>query len=458
MLDPASDADPRRVRPVCEQQLGHRQAALCGGTAQRPGTAGERVREVAQEEPQRRDLPARDRVVDGRDVQDVDRRIACLRKAGALRAGREHLAQGGEVAEECRGEDVIFGACRHEQRLDRGTPLHPGRAQRRHEYHPLERHPGDAHWKPEGMACPDATVQQHPDDPGAACQGGRLHDRGGVRRAQQVRCLRQYRAERCGITAASQVPRLRHAAGTDPAPGHLPRAVPWLARGRLLPGRPSRGHLLGDERQGQGADLREDRRAVALRDHCGLQRPAEVPQPPVGERRRDGKTVMAVPQAFMGPLAVATRTAQPFTEEELLHRPAAGQVARKQGTQLLVVFDPRVQEVNQRVDRRLTADSLKHAGATEGPESRRVVQQAAVRKGRRMCCGGLLLRHGCIQFGRDPAHPADEGHACQAEGNHGPRETLTGDAIARRRRGRRRRTAYGSCRGHRITVTVSRGP
>jgi hypothetical protein len=51
--DPAPDADPCRVRPVCQQQLGHCQAALCGGTAQRPYPARKRVCEVAEDEPQR---------------------------------------------------------------------------------------------------------------------------------------------------------------------------------------------------------------------------------------------------------------------------------------------------------------------------------------------------------------------------------------------------------------------
>ena len=37
--DPSSDADPARVRPACQQQFDHRQAALCGGTAQRPHKA-----------------------------------------------------------------------------------------------------------------------------------------------------------------------------------------------------------------------------------------------------------------------------------------------------------------------------------------------------------------------------------------------------------------------------------
>src|SRR5579872_1551910 len=60
--------------------------------------------------------------------------------------------------------------------------------------------------------------------------------------------------------------------------------------------------------------------------------------------------------------------------------------------------------------------------------------------------GGLLLRHGCVRLRRDPAHPAEE-RACLPAGHRGPRETLTGDAIVRRGRGWRRRTAYGSCRG-----------
>ncbi len=78
MKDPASDADPCRVRPVCQQQLGHGQAALCGGTAQRPHTAWKRMCDVVEDEPQRCDLPARDRVLDGCDVEDVDGRIRLL--------------------------------------------------------------------------------------------------------------------------------------------------------------------------------------------------------------------------------------------------------------------------------------------------------------------------------------------------------------------------------------------
>ena len=40
-------------------------------------------------------------------------------------------------------------------------------------------------------------------------------------------------------------------------------------------------------------------------------------------------------------------------EEELLHRPAVSEVAREQGTQLLVVLEPLIQQVNESVDRRL---------------------------------------------------------------------------------------------------------
>ncbi len=135
MKDPASDADPCRVRPVGQQQLDHRQAAPCGRTAQRPHIR-KRLCDLVQDEPQRQGLPARDRVFGGRDVQDVDRRI---RRLGQARIGREHPRERGEIAEEGRGEDVLAGTRRHQQRLDRGTTLHPGRAQRRHEDHPLER-------------------------------------------------------------------------------------------------------------------------------------------------------------------------------------------------------------------------------------------------------------------------------------------------------------------------------
>jgi len=181
MKDPASDADPCRVRSVGQQQLDHGQAAPRGGTAQRPYVARERRRDAVDDESQRCGLPARDRVFDRRDVEAINRRIRCPGQAGI---GREHPRERAEVAQECRGEDVLAGACRHEQRLDRGTALHPGRTQRRDEYHPLQRHPGGAHRQVEGMIRSDAAVQQHPYDLGLACQGGCLHDRRGVRRSQ----------------------------------------------------------------------------------------------------------------------------------------------------------------------------------------------------------------------------------------------------------------------------------
>ncbi len=76
------------------------------------------------------------------------------------------------------------------------------------------------------MVRSDAAVQQHPYDLGAARQGGRLHDRRGVRRTQQIRCRRQRRAEPGDITAVSEIPRPRHATGADAAPGHWLWAVP----------------------------------------------------------------------------------------------------------------------------------------------------------------------------------------------------------------------------------------
>ena len=103
--------------------------------------------DMVQEEPQRWGLPARDRVVDGCDAEDVGRRIGRLGKAGI---GREHPRERAEIADECRGEG----------------------AQRRHEEHPLERQPADADRKAEGTVRAGAALQQHPNDPGAASQGG----------------------------------------------------------------------------------------------------------------------------------------------------------------------------------------------------------------------------------------------------------------------------------------------
>ena len=89
--------------------------------------------------------------------------------------------------------------------------------------HALERWSGDTSRKPERTVRSDAAVQQHPHDFGAARQGGRLHDRRGVRRKQQIRCLRQRRAEPGIISTVSEIPRPGHATGADAAPGHGPR-------------------------------------------------------------------------------------------------------------------------------------------------------------------------------------------------------------------------------------------
>ena len=97
------------------------------------------------------------------------------------------------------------------------------------------------------MVRPDAAIQQHPHDLGAARQRGRLHNRGGVRRTQQIRRLRQRRAEPGDIATVSQIPRPRHATGALAAPGHLPRAVPRFFSASHLP---ARGYLFGDESQG----------------------------------------------------------------------------------------------------------------------------------------------------------------------------------------------------------------
>jgi len=77
-------------------------------------------------------------------------------------------------------------------------------------------------------------------------------------------------------------------------------------------------------------------------------------------------------------LAVTTRAAQPFSEEQLLHRPAASQVAREQRAQPLVVRDPRIEQVNQPVDGRLAANPAEQISPAEGPETRWMIQQAAV--------------------------------------------------------------------------------
>ena len=451
MKDPASDADPCRVRAVCQQQLGHRQAALVGGAAQRPDAAWKRTCDVVEDEPQRCGLPARDRVLDGCDVEDVDRRIRCLGKAGI---GREHLRQRGQVAEECRGEDVLAGTCRQEQRLDRGAALQPGRAQRCHEYHPLECHPGDAHRKVEGMVRSDAAVQQHPHDLGAACQRGRLHDRRGVRRTQQVRRLRQRRAEPVGITTVSEVLRPLHAARADAAPGHRPRpfccSLPRasfrhacsLARG------PCRGtcpltRARARERTCSKIMLRSSSAATV----------ASIARRKCPSHRLASAGLIGRPSCRCSGLRGPARCndeGRPATQRRTASA-STGRPPGRAGTAGAADRRPRSPHTGGQPACRSSAGrrSARTDQSTERPEARRVIQQAAVLKTRTMrsvrpghgrlragrcrapaACAGrwctsppascgpcllpggrLLLRHGYVHLQRDPAHPADE-RAC----------------------------------------------
>jgi hypothetical protein len=84
---------------------------------------------VVEEEPKRAFLAAGDRVLDRCDVEDIDRRIGRSSEAGI---GREHPRDRREITEECRGEDVVAGTGRQQQRLDGGAAPETGRAERRH--------------------------------------------------------------------------------------------------------------------------------------------------------------------------------------------------------------------------------------------------------------------------------------------------------------------------------------
>src|SRR5581483_8085849 len=102
-----------------------------------------------------------------------------------------------------------------------------------------------------------------------------------------------------------------------------------------------------------------------------------MPQPPAGNRLRDWLAAVAEAQVGPGRLAVTMGATQPLGEEDLLPRLAAVQVPSEQRSQLIVVLDPLIQQVNQPVDGRLTTDAVKQIGTAEGPETRRVIQDAA---------------------------------------------------------------------------------
>src|SRR5262249_237125 len=133
-----------------------------------------------------------------------------------------------------------------------------------------------------------------------------------------------------------------------------------------------------DQSHGEWADLSKDRPSVTVSRHRGFQCAFAVPEPPAGEFTRDRLVVVAVFQGRPGPLAVTTWAAPPLGEEHLLPRLGASYVAPEEGTQLIRLLDPLVQDVDQPVDRRLTTDPFEQVGTAEGPEPGRVLQERAV--------------------------------------------------------------------------------
>ena len=78
MEDPAAGADRHRSRAVSKEQRDHRDVGL-----RHRITDGARTGEhwlVREQQAQRFELPTDDRMMDRRDLERVDRRVACLRE------------------------------------------------------------------------------------------------------------------------------------------------------------------------------------------------------------------------------------------------------------------------------------------------------------------------------------------------------------------------------------------
>ena len=74
-----------------------------------------RFGDLVKKDWQRCRLAAGDRVIDGRDAEDVDRRIGRLGQAGIGRGARRERT---EIADEGRGKDILAGTARDDPPID----------------------------------------------------------------------------------------------------------------------------------------------------------------------------------------------------------------------------------------------------------------------------------------------------------------------------------------------------
>ena len=83
----------------------------------------------------------------------------------------------------------------------------------------------------------------------------------------------------------------------------------------------------------------------------------------------------------MGAVAVPSLATEPFAEEPFLCLALIREIAPKEGPQRGVDFDPVVESINQRIDRRAAADTGEEIAADEGPMSLAMSQESTVLHG-----------------------------------------------------------------------------
>ena len=104
----------------------------------------------------------------------------------------------------------------------------------------------------------------------------------------------------------------------------------------------------------------------------------EMAEPSTGRERRDRQTGMTMQQPGVGFLAVVGGSTEPLGKEDLLHLTTVGQVAGEHRPEFPVTLDADVEQIDEPVDRRLTADAIEQIGSVKRPHPQRGLDQPAM--------------------------------------------------------------------------------
>jgi len=194
--------------------------------APRSGSLASNAR--ANKHAQRLDLPAGDGVMNRRDLENIGRGIACLRRR---RLPGQVLVQGLKLAKKRVREDVLFRAVAEQDGLDIPAPLQARGAKWRDEDQAV----GTVarQWDRRRLIHVDALLEQKLDDGHASGEHREPQQFGGVGcRRQDIGRLRQQLAQRGGMAPAHEVNRMDGGLVAQTRPVRPARAAPCAARFR----------------------------------------------------------------------------------------------------------------------------------------------------------------------------------------------------------------------------------